>query len=283
MTAARAVARAPGPGDDLADRGAAAVGALTALEPRAAIVLGSGLGPAVDGMEVEAEVPYDRLPGFPPAAVPGHAGRLRLGRLGGVPAAAFLGRVHFYEGHPMSLVTLPTRLAAALGARAIVVTAAVGALDGDLRPGTMVVGADHINFLGENPLRGWRDAEGRPVFVDMNRPYDADLSRVAEAAGGEAGLAVARGVYAAMPGPTYETPAEQDFLRRSGATVVGMSVVPEAAAAAALGLRCVGLFCVTNVVGEAVTHEDVTRVAAGFSEPLGSVLERVLERVPAPA
>lgn len=268
-----------GPGDDLAERGAEAVRRVTDLAPRTAVIAGSGLGDALAGIEPAAEVPYRDLPGFPEPSVPGHAGRLVLGSLAGVPVAAFLGRVHFYEGHRMALVTLPVRLAAALGVRVLVVTAAVGALDPGLEPGTLVVGSDHLNFLGENPLRGWRDPGGRPIFTELTDVYpDAPAERAVEAAR-EVGLPAARGVYAAMPGPTYETPAEAEFLRRAGASVVGMSVVPEACAAAALGLGCLGLYCVTNTVGAEVSHEEVTRVAAAFAERLREVLVRVLPAI----
>lgn len=265
-----------GPGDDLAERGAEAVGSVTDLRPHVALIAGSGLGAALDAIEPAAELAFTDLPGFPVPSVPGHAGRLVLGTFAEVPVAAFLGRVHFYEGHPMSLVTLPARLAAAMGARTLVITASTGGLRADAEPGSLVVASDHLNLLGENPLRGWRDDEGRPPFVDLTEVYPADLAALAEGAANEVALACERGVYAAMPGPTYETPAEVEMLRRLGADVVGMSVVPEACAAAALGMRCLGLFCVTNRVGVHVSHEEVTRVAAGFADRLREVLRRVV-------
>jgi len=265
-----------GPGDDLAERGAEAVLAATDLRPRVAVIAGSGLGDALDQIDADLDLPFGDLPGFPAPSVPGHAGRLVIGSLAGAPVAGFLGRVHFYEGHPMSLVTLPARLAAALGVRTLVVTASTGALHPDLEPGTLVVGADHLNLLGENPLRGWRDPESRPVFVDLTRVYPPEVAALAVGAAEEMGIPVARGVYAAMPGPTYETPAEADFIRRAGGDVVGMSVVPEACAAAALGMRCLGLYCVTNRVGVHVSHEEVTRVAAGFAQHLRELLGRIV-------
>jgi purine-nucleoside phosphorylase len=204
---------------------------------------------------------------------------LVVGRLAGVPTAAFLGRVHLYEGHPMSLVTLPARLAAALGARTLVATAAVGGLDPGLRAGMLVVGADHLSFLGQSPLRGWRDPEGGPVFVDLSRAYDPALADRAMAAADAERLAAARGVYASMPGPAFETPAEVAFLRGAGATVAGMSVVPEVTAAVALGMRCVGLYCVTNVAGASVGHDEVIGVAEGFAPRLAAVLERVISEI----
>jgi purine-nucleoside phosphorylase len=267
------------PPEDRAGQAAAAVRAATDLRPSVAVILGSGLGSAVHRMERSLELSYADLPGFPPPSVPGHAGRLAVGTLAGVPVAAFLGRVHYYEGHPMSVVTLPARVAAALGCRTLIATAAVGALDVSLEPGSLVVGSDHLNFLGENPLRGWRDSEGRPPFVDMTNAYDGALAEQALACADELGLPATRAVYAAMPGPTYETPSELEFLRRSGATVVGMSVVPEATVAAALGMRCLGLFCVTNVVGAAVDHREVTDVAGRFAGRLGDLLARLLPEI----
>jgi purine-nucleoside phosphorylase len=265
-----------GPGDTFPEEGAALLREKISVDPMIALILGSGLGDAVSDIEAEVDLPFTSLPGFPAPSVRGHPGRVVIGRLSGVATAAFLGRVHFYEGHPMGVVTLPVRLSAALGVRTLIVTAAAGGLDPSLRPGTLVVGADHLNFLGENPLRGWRDDEGGPLFVDLSAAYDPELADLALSAAGEEGLPVSRGVYAAMPGPTYETPAEVAFLRSAGATVVGMSVVPEVVAAAALGIRCLGLFCVTNEVGPAVRHEEVTEVAAAFAGRLAGVLRRVL-------
>lgn len=266
----------PGPGDTYAEEAAAKVWATTDSVPRASIILGSGLGEAVGSIDVETEFRYEDLPGFPTPTVPGHSGRLTIGTLAGIPVAAFIGRIHFYEGHPMSLVTLPTRLSAALGAPVLIVTAAVGGLHPSIEPGSMVVGADHLNFLGENPLRGWRDATGSPFFVGPASAYDDELGEAALKAAAEIGLPASHGVYAAESGPTYETPAEIEYLRSAGATVVGMSVVPEVCAAAALGLRVLGLYCVTNTAGPGTTHEEVGAVAGSFAPKLAMVLERVL-------
>ena len=269
-----------GPGDGSAERAAEAVRAAGAFSPEVAIILGSGLGPALHGLEPAVEMAFGDLPGFPTPTVPGHDGRLVLGSLSGVAVAAFLGRVHLYEGHPMHLVTLPTRLAAELGVRTLISTGAVGGLDSELESGQLVVGTDHISFLGDSPLRGWRDAEGRPPFVDLSEAYDPDLVELALSCAAELDVPAATGVYAAMTGPSYETPTEIEFLRRAGATVVGMSVVPEAVAAAALGLRFGGLFCVTNVVGvDPVDHMDVTRVAGRFGARLGDVLGAMLPKL----
>ncbi|MGH2711350.1 MAG: purine-nucleoside phosphorylase [Actinomycetota bacterium] len=248
--------------------------------PEVAIVMGSGLGQAVEGIEADAEISFGDIPGFPVPTVPGHDGRLMLGRISGVAVAAFLGRVHYYEGHPMSLVTLPTRLAAALGAKTLISTGAVGGIDSQLEAGSLVVGTDHLNFIGENPLRGWTDSEGRPPFVDLTNAYAPELAELALSCASELGIPAASGVYAAMPGPSYETPSEIEFLKRSGATVVGMSVVPEALASAALGMRFGGLFCVTNLVGVGpVDHADVTRAARLFSGRLSELFDMMIPKL----
>ena len=270
----------PGPPDTLAEEAAAVVRGRTAARPAAGIILGSGLGEALRDIDEEAALSYEDLPGFPEPTVPGHAGKLVLGRLAGVPVAAFLGRIHFYEGHPLQLCGLPVRLARHLGARTMVLTASVGGLAPDLLPGTLVVGSDHLNFQGQNPLRAWRRPDGSPVFLDVSEVYDPELADLAYAEAEALGVPVARGVYAAMQGPTYETPAEIAFLRNSGASVVGMSVVPEAFPARALGMRVVGLFSVTNAVGVHVDHVDVVRVANEMSSAVAGVLRGIAPRLP---
>ncbi len=268
------------PSDEATRTAVEAVRAAGGPAPEVAIILGSGLGSALDGMEIEAELTFADIPGLPVPTVPGHQGRLVLGRFQGVAVAAFLGRVHYYEGHPMHLVTLPTRLVAALGARTLISTAAVGGLDPSLAAGSLVVGRDHLNLLGENPLRGWTDSEGRPPFVDTTNAYDPELVELAMSCASELGIPATSGVYAAMSGPSYETPTEIEFLKRAGATVVGLSVVPEALASAALGMRFAGLFCVTNVVGVApVDHKDVTEAAGAFARRLGELLGMMLPKL----
>ena len=268
----------PGPGDALADDAAEIVRSRTAFAPQVAIVLGSGLGAAVEELREEVSFAFDELPGFPRPTVPGHAGRLSLGELGGVPVAVFRGRIHFYEGNEMSVCALPVRLARLLGARTAILTAAVGGLEASLSTGHVVVGTDHLNFLGQSPLRGWRMPDGSPPFVEMTKTYDPELAELAFASAGALGIPVARGVYAAMPGPMYETPAEVEFLRRAGASVVGMSVVPEAVPARALGMKVLGLFFVTNAVGADVTHEDVVRASDAMAGSIGRLLVDVLSK-----
>jgi purine-nucleoside phosphorylase len=247
------------------------------VQPAVAIVLGSGLGDALaEDLEVDGEVAFTELPGFPPASVPGHAGRVKLGTLYGVPVAAFFGRVHFYEGHGIAATTLIPRLAAALGAHTIVMTNACGGLDPTMRVGQLMVITDHLNSMGANPLFGWRMPDGAPAFVDISHVYDASLVEAARRAAAEAGIDVRTGVYAAVSGPSYETPAETAALARLGADAVGMSTVPEAVAAAALGLRVLGISCITDVAGTELTHEEVLAAATGAGPDLRAILRRVL-------
>ena len=268
----------PGPGDAFADQAAELVRERTAFEPQVVIVLGSGLGAAVANVREEASFSFEELPGFPRPTVPGHAGRLALGELAGVPVAVFRGRIHFYEGNDLSTCALPIRVARLLGAGTAVLTAATGGIAEGLETGRLVVGTDHLNLLGQSPLRGWRNPDGSPPFVDMVGAYDEELADLAVAAAERLGVPVARGVYAAMPGPMYETPAEIELLRTVGASVVGMSIVPEAVPARALGMRVLGLFFVTNQVGAEVKHEDVVAASNRMAGAIGGVIEDVLAK-----
>lgn len=266
----------PAPPDDVADAAAEVVRSRTAFEPQVVVILGSGLGAALASLREEASFSFEELPGFPRPTVPGHAGRLVLGEASGVGVALFRGRIHFYEGNDLATCALPIRLARLLGAGTAILTAAVGGIAQGLDTGHLVVGSDHINLLGQSPLRGWRRPDGSPPFVDMVEAYDPELARLAVTAAERRGVPVRRGVYAAMMGPMYETPAEIGFLRTIGADVVGMSVVPEAVPARALGMRLLGLFFVTNVVGAKVEHEDVVRVSDRMAGTVGAVIEDVL-------
>ena len=269
----------PSPGDRLAEEAAGVIRERTSLVPSVGVILGSGLGGAVEGMSEAETFQYTDLPGFPAPSVPGHAGALSLGLLDGVPIAAFRGRIHFYEGHELSLCSLPVRLARILGAGTMVLTAAVGGIQRDLVPGSVVVGTDQINMLGSNPLRGWRNPDGSPPFVDMSQVYDAGLVALTRERAEALGIAVTNGVYVAMPGPTYETPAEIEMLRRCGGTVVGMSVVPESTAARALGMRVIGLFSHTNLAGEPATHQEVLAMADRAAGDTSSLLRELLPRL----
>jgi len=269
------------PPDDLAREATAVVRQRTALEPRVGIVLGSGLGPALAAdLHEDASFAFTDLPGFPPPGVPGHAGRLLLGTLAGVPVAAFSGRVHYYEGHGMDVPALLPRLAHQLGARTMVVTAAVGGLEPGVPGGTVIVVHDHLNMMGVSPLRGWRYPDGTPAFINTQTAYDPDLRDLALARAAELGIRARAGVYAAMSGPAYETPAEVAMLQQLGATVVGMSMVPEVLPAVALGMRVLGLCSLTNAFGERVTHEEVVRVSNETAIAVGRLLVDLFPRLP---
>ena len=273
----------PSPGDGVAEEILEAIRTRTDVRPVAGVVLGSGLGDAITGAWERAgsgepvEIPYAELPGFPPPTVPGHAGKLWLGTIAGRPLAFFQGRIHFYEGHPMALASLTTRIASGLGAATMVLSAATGGLDPAIGGGSIVVVRDHVNLMGTNPLAGWRYPDGSPAFVDVSAVYDAELSDAALRVLREVGIAASEGVYAAVAGPAYETPAETEMLRRLGATVVGMSTVPEAVAARALGMRVLGLSFVTNAAGGSVSHEEVLLASKTAAEAVGRVVAELVD------
>ena len=272
-----------GPGDLYPEEGAALVRERTDLIPDVAVVLGSGLGDAVAAdVAAEHEFAFEGLPGFPPPSVPGHPGRMTLGELYGLTAAVFLGRVHYYEGHGVGSTTLISRLVTALGARTLILTNAAGGLDPAMRVGQLMLITDHLNAMGVNPLFGWKLPSGEPAFVDLSEVYDRRLLALARGAAEEAGIDVAQGVYAAVSGPSYETPAETAALRGMGADAVGMSTVPEAAAGAALGLSVLGISCITDVAGTELTHQEVLEAAAAAAPDLRAILEGVLRRMAKP-
>jgi purine-nucleoside phosphorylase len=275
----------PGPGDGVVEPIVAAIRGVTDTTPTYGVVLGSGLGEttrvardltdATEGVELA----YADLPGFPPTSATGHAGRLWIGEMAGTPVAIFQGRIHFYEGHGMPLASITSRVAAGLGSRAMVLTTAVGAVDPGLTGGTLVVVRDHLNLMGVNPLTGWRMSDGSPAFIGVGDVYDDDLSAAALASAREAGgTPVTEGVYAAAPGPSYETPAETEAMRRLGATVVGMSMVPEAVAARALGMRVLGLSFVTNAAGASVSHSEVLAASETAAGVIGRVLADLMKQ-----
>jgi len=280
MSEVRAAPGTPGPGDTFVEEGVALIRETTPLEPEVALVLGSGLSAAVaSDVRADQELSFAALPGFPSPSVPGQAGRLLMGRLYGVPSAVFLGRVHYYEGHGIGATTLIPRLAAGLGARSIVLTNAAGGVNRSMKRGQLMLIQDHLNFLGVNPLFGWRFPGGGPAFVDVSTVYDPLLLELAEEVARGEGVDVARGVYAALPGPTYETPAETAFLARAGADAVGMSTVPESVAAVALGLSVLGISCITNVAGTESSHEDVLAAAREAKLQVRAILKGVLPKL----
>lgn len=273
----------PGPSDTFAEEGAVLIRERTDIRPEVALVLGSGLGDAIAAdVRPDQAFVYASLPGFPTPSVPGHAGRLVVGHLYGVPAAVFMGRVHYYEGHGIGVTTLIPRLAATLGARTLVLTNAAGGLNPSLRPGQLMLIEDHINLMGINPLTGWRFPNGAPAFVDLSRIYDPSLVALASETAASRDVALAKGVYVALPGPSYETRAETRMLASLGADAVGMSTVPEAAAAAALGCPVLAISCITNVAAQEPTHQEVLEAATSAAGDLRAILELVVPALAPP-
>jgi len=245
--------------------------------PAVALVLGSGLGALAEEVEGAVVVPAADVPGLPVPRVPGHAGALVAGTLGGVPVLVLAGRVHTYEGYSATEVAFATRVAAELGCRALVATNAAGGINLDYRPGDLMVLRDHVNFLFDNPLRGG------PAFVDLAGAYDADLRAVAARHAAAEGVPVHQGVYLAAAGPSYETPAEIAIFRGWGVDAVGMSTVPEVIAARAHGLRVAAVSAITNVHrpgGTPTSHAEVLEVGAQLRPRLR---ELVLALLPAAA
>jgi inosine/guanosine/xanthosine phosphorylase family protein len=270
----------PGPADRTPQTVAAVIRETSTVTPAVGLVLGSGLADALgDALAIESAFDYVDL-GLPATGVPGHAGRLLLGELAGVPVVAFSGRFHLYEGHESDVPALLPRLAHALGARTMVLTAAVGSLVPDVAAGTVVVLRDHLNMMGSVPLRGWRYPNGMPAFVNAQAVYDPALRAAALSRSEALEIPAIEGVYAAMRGPAFETPAEVDMLGRMGATVVGMSMVPESLPAHALGLRVLGICSLTNAFGDHVTHEEVLRVSNTTAAEIGRLLVDLFPRLP---
>ena len=275
------IARVPGPPDRAADTVVARIRERSTLEPAIGLVIGSGLGDALgDDLVVETAIDYADLPPMPATTVPGHAGRLALGALAGVPVVAFEGRFHLYEGHDADVPALLPRIARTLGAHTMVLTAAVGAVIAGLTSGTVVFVRDHVNLMGAVPLTGWRFPDGAPAFVNATAVYAPALRALALERAAALGIGASEGVYGAMRGPAYETPAEVEMLARLGVTVVGMSMVPESLPAHALGMRVLGICSLTNALGDHVTHEDVLRVSSETAAAIGRLLVDLVPRLP---
>lgn len=257
--------------------------------PRVGLILGSGLGSFADSLKNKVVVGYGDIPGFPTSSVKGHAGQLVLGQVGETWALVMQGRVHYYEGYEMSEVVFPTRVLVSLGCKILVVTNAAGGIHPDFEAGDLVLLHDHLNLMGTNPLRGANADSLGPRFPDMSDAYDSRLRALArEVARGE-NVDLRTGVYAALSGPTYETPAEIRMLRTLGADLVGMSTVPEVIAAGHMGARVIGISCVTNLAAGIspvpLSHEEVAetagRVEKTFVGLIGALTQR-LDKVAQP-
>ena len=253
----------------------------TALVPRLGIVLGSGLGTLAGTLDEATAIPFADLPGWPAATAPGHAGRLILGLLAGVPVAALQGRFHLYEGHPVGLVVQPVLLMGRLGAPAVLLTNAAGGVDPGYRAGTLMLIRDHLNLTAVNPLIGPNDEALGPRFPDMVDAWDPALRTLLRRAAADSGTAVEEGVYAQLLGPNYETPAEVRMLGVLGATAVGMSTVVEAIAARWAGLRVAGISLITNpgagVTGEPLSHEEVLAAGEAAGPRMVALVRRFAE------
>ncbi len=268
--------------DDI-QRAAEVVRARSALAPAVGIILGTGLGGLAAEISVEAEVPYETIPRFPLSTVESHAGRLLLGRLGGKPVVAMQGRFHRYEGYSLAQVTFPVRVLHALGASSLIVSNACGGMHPLWDAGDLVLLADHINLLGDNPLVGPNDERLGPRFPDMSAPYSPELRAVAREAARELGITLREGTYVAVAGPNLETRAEYRMLRAIGADVVGMSTVPEVIVANHEGLRVLGISIITDqCLPDALEPADIGRIieTARRAEPsLTRLVRRVVERM----
>ena len=260
----------------------------TSVCPDIGVVLGSGLGAFASSLDERISIPYKELPGMPQSTAVGHLGELVIGRLGGtgedaIGVAAMSGRFHLYEGYTAREVARGMALFRELGIRRAVITNAAGAINPSYSPGALVLISDHINLLGANPLTGPNDTSFGPRFPDMTEAYAAWMRAVAHETGAQLGLSLPEGVYAAVPGPSYETPAEIRFLRIIGADLVGMSTVPEVIAANHMGMDVLAISCVTNAAaglgGEKLKHEDVLEIGARASQSLTALLTALLPKL----
>lgn len=256
----------------------------TTVTPHLAIILGSGLGALAGEIRADAVVPYAEIPGFPRTTVEGHAGNLIVGHLEGKPVVAMQGRAHYYEGYTLAEIVFPTRVMRALGAQVLLVSNAAGGINRQWHAGDLMIIADHINFMGSNPLMGSNDPDLGPRFPDMSQAYDPVLIARAERAALTEAIPVRRGVYVGVPGPSYETPAELRMLRGWGADAVGMSTVPEVIAARHMGMRVLGLTAITDMAtGEqiaTITHDEVIAVAKEVEPRFIRLVKRIVSEMP---
>lgn len=257
------------------------------VEPRIAVVLGSGLGGFADDFEEAVSIPYEDIPGFMRSTAQGHAGQLIAGKVDTVPIVAMKGRMHYYEGYSLEEVTFPMRTFKLLGIKTVILTNAAGGINVELQQGALMVLSDHLNLMGTNPLRGPNDERFGPRFPDMSTVYSPELQELVVEEARAIGVEVRRGIYGALSGPSYETPAEILMLRNLGADAVGMSTVPEAIVARHMGLEVLGISCITNMAAglsdAPINHEEVMatgdRVRGTFTELLRKVVSAISRRI----
>jgi purine-nucleoside phosphorylase len=257
----------------------------TSVRPSVGVVLGSGLGAFADELSERIDIPYADIPGWPHSTAVGHAGKLVIGKLGALDVAVMSGRAHLYEGHSMNAATFGVRVLQSIGVRSMVFTNAAGGINLSLERGGLVLITDHINLQGSNPLVGPNDDSLGPRFPDMSEAYSRAYRAIAREVAAELCIAVGEGVYAAMLGPSYETPAEIRYLRTIGADVVGMSTVPEVIVANHMGVKCLGISCVTNmaagILPQKINHEEVLETGAMVRDTLVRFLKALLPRLEA--
>jgi purine-nucleoside phosphorylase len=257
----------------------------TKLRLKIALVLGSGLGAFADEFAHAIKIPYSEIPHFPRSTAIGHAGKMVIGEVEGIPVIAMQGRVHLYEGYSVHEVAFPVRVFARLGVHAVILTNAAGGILPELTQGRLVLISDHINLQGANPLSGANDERFGARFPDMTTAYDKKFRAIATAEAARAGTKIPEGVYAALAGPSYETPAEIRYLRSIGADLVGMSTVPEVLAARHSGMRVLGISCVTNaaagVLDQPLVHSEVLEVAERVKGQFIGLLRAVIPKISA--
>jgi purine-nucleoside phosphorylase len=285
MSAARAKSAARDTEFARSDRAAEFILAKTRLRPKIALVLGSGLGAFADEFSEATRIPYEKIPGFPRSTAIGHAGRLVIGKVGNVAVAAMQGRVHFYEGYTAQEVAFPMRVLGRMGIRAAILTNAAGGINLQYTQGALVVISDHINLQGINPLIGPNDERFGPRFPDMTQAYWKPYREIALSEAKKLGINVPEGVYAALAGPNYETPAEIRYLRAIGADLVGMSTVPETITARHMGIRVLAISCVTNmaagILDQVLDHKEVLETGERVKGQFIALLRAVLPRIAA--
>jgi purine-nucleoside phosphorylase len=266
-----------------AERAAKFILAKTKLRPRIALVLGSGLGDFADDFTDATKIPYAKIPNFPQSTAIGHAGRLVIGNVGDIPVAGMQGRVHLYEGYSVKEVAFPIRVFARMGIKAVILTNAAGGINRNYSQGCLVAIRDHVNLQGVNPLAGPNDERFGLRFPDMTQSYDREFQRFVTEEGKKLALTIHNGVYLAVQGPSYETPAEIYSFRAIGADLVGMSTVPEVIAARHSGIRVLGISCVTNMAAGTtdapLNQEEVLEIAARIKPQFIALLRAVIPRI----
>jgi purine-nucleoside phosphorylase len=266
-----------------AQEAARLIRARTDVKVSVAVVLGSGLGAFAEELSEATAIPYEEIPGFARSTVQGHAGRLLIGKTGDAAVAVMQGRFHFYEGYSLQEVTFPIRVLKLLGIETLLLTNAAGTLNIEFTPGSLMVISDHLNLLGDNPLRGPNDERFGPRFPDLTSVYARRLQDLVIAEGKSMGVEVRRGIYAALSGPSYETPAEIHMMRSLGADAVGMSTVPEAIVARHMGMRVAGISCITNlaagVSNAPIDHSHVMEVGERVRQSFTELLRRVVNQL----